>query len=123
MVLPGVTRISHGVRAVEDPRLVQELAERGLVLEVCPTSNVVLGVFASYAEHPLGVLREAGVAVTLGSDDPPYFGTSIGREYAVAAEHFGLGAAELRQITQTALDAAFSPASDRPALGADPAGR
>jgi adenosine deaminase len=119
LALPGVTRISHGVRAVEDPALVAELAERGTVLEVCPTSNVVLGVFGSYAEHPLPALREAGVPVTLGSDDPPYFGTSIGREYALAAEHFELGTAELREITQTALDAAFAPVGDRPALGSD----
>jgi adenosine deaminase len=109
--LPGVTRISHGVRAIEDPALVAELAERGTVLEVCPTSNVALGVFGSYAEHPLGALRAAGVRVTLGSDDPPYFGTSIGREYALAAEHFGLTRDDLLQITETALDAAFADVS------------
>jgi adenosine deaminase len=103
----GVTRIGHGVRAAEDPELVRELAERGTVLEVCPTSNVVLGLFASYAHHPLPRLRGAGVQVTLGSDDPPYWNTSIGGEYAVAAEHFGLGAETLREITRTALCAAF----------------
>ena len=108
--LPGVTRISHGVRAVEDPELVAELADRGLVLEVCPTSNVVLGVFESYEAHPLNTLREAGITVTLGSDDPPYFATTIGREYAVAHERFGLDAADLRGLTENALDAAFSDA-------------
>ncbi len=107
MALPGVTRISHGVRAIEDPALVAEIAERGIVLEVCPTSNVVLGVFASYEAHPLPALREAGVRVTLGSDDPPYFGTTIGREYAVAHERLGCGLDELAAITRTALDAAF----------------
>ena len=73
-----VTRIAHGVRAIEDPALVEELAERGIVLECCPTSNVVLGAFPSYEDHPLPQLRAAGVKVTLGSDDPPYFGASIG---------------------------------------------
>jgi len=103
----GVSRISHGVRAVEDPALVAELAERGTVLEVCPTSNVVLGVYPSYAEHPFGRLREAGVALTLGSDDPPYFDASLAGEYAVARDAFGLGDAELRELTRTALRAAF----------------
>lgn len=106
--LPGVVRISHGVRAVEDPSLVQDLAERGIVLEICPTSNVVLGVFPSYEEHPLGALKAAGVPVTLGSDDPPYFGTTIGREYELAHERLGCSLADLREITETALVAAFS---------------
>ena len=103
----GVSRIGHGVRASEDPDLVRELAERGTVLEVCPTSNVVLGLYASYAEHPLPALRAAGVPVTLGSDDPPYWDASIGGEYAVAAEQFGLDDEALREITRTALRAAF----------------
>jgi adenosine deaminase len=108
LALPGVVRISHGVRAVEDPALVAELAERGIVLEVCPTSNVVLGVFPTYEDHPLGALRAAGVPITLGSDDPPYFGTTIGREYQLAHERLGCTLDDLRAITETALDAAFS---------------
>jgi adenosine deaminase len=102
-----VTRIGHGVRAIEDPALVEQLAQRGLVLECCPTSNVVLGVFGSYEEHPLPRLREAGVRATLGSDDPPYFGASIGGEYEVCTERFGLDDDALRDITRTAIDAAF----------------
>jgi adenosine deaminase len=102
-----VTRISHGVRSVEDPELVEELARRGTFLECCPTSNVTLGIYASYEEHPLPSLMEAGVRVTLGSDDPPYFGASIGGEYAVCAEHFGFGDEALRSITRTAIEAAF----------------
>jgi adenosine deaminase len=102
-----VTRIAHGVRAVEDPPLVDELAERGIFLECCPTSNVVLGIYPSYEEHPLPLLREAGVRVTLGSDDPPYFGASIGGEYEICREHFGYGDGDLRAITETAVDAAF----------------
>jgi adenosine deaminase len=103
----GVSRIGHGVRASEDPELVRELAERGTVLEVCPTSNVVLGLYPSYADHPLPALRAAGVPVTLGSDDPPYWDASIGKEYAVASEQFGLDDEALREITRTALRAAF----------------
>lgn len=106
--LPGVVRISHGVRAVEDPSLVQDLAERGIVLEVCPTSNVVLGVYPTYEEHPLRALMAAGVPVTLGSDDPPYFGTTIGREYELAHERLGCSLEDLGTITETALNAAFS---------------
>jgi adenosine deaminase len=103
-----VTRISHGVRAIEDPALVAELARREITLEVCPTSNVVLGVFPTYEEHPFPALRDAGIPLTLGSDDPPYFGASVGGEYAVAHEHFGLGEAELVAITRNAIEASFA---------------
>jgi adenosine deaminase len=102
-----VTRISHGVRSIEDPAVVAELAERGIVLECCPTSNVVLGVFPAYEQHPLPRLVEAGVRVTLGSDDPPYFGASVGGEYEICRERFGFDDAALREITRTAIGAAF----------------
>jgi adenosine deaminase len=102
-----VTRIGHGVRAIEDAALVEQLAEREIVLECCPTSNVVLGAFPTYEEHPLPRLRAAGVKVTLGSDDPPYFGASIGGEYAVCSERWGYDDEQLRDITRTALEAAF----------------
>ena len=100
-------RIAHGVRSIEDPALVEELAERGTYLECCPTSNVVLGIYPSYEEHPLPRLVEAGVRVTLGSDDPPYFGASIGGEYEICREHFGFTDDDLRGITRTAIEAAF----------------
>jgi adenosine deaminase len=111
-----VTRISHGVRSIEDPELVAELAERGIVLECCPTSNVVLGVFPSYEQHPLPRLMEAGVRVTLGSDDPPYFGASVGGEYAICRERFGFDDHALREITRTAIEAAFCGESLKQAL-------
>ncbi len=111
-----VTRIGHGVRAIEDPGLVAEIAGRGIVLECCPTSNVVLGVFESFAAHPLPALRAAGVPVTLASDDPPYFGASVGGEYAAAREHFGMSDAELRDVTRTAIGAAFADDGLRAAL-------
>jgi adenosine deaminase len=111
-----VTRIGHGVRAIEDPGLVAEIAERGIVLECCPTSNVVLGVFPSFEAHPLPALRDAGVRVTLASDDPPYFGASVGGEYAVARERFGMSDADLLVITRTAIDASFAEPPLRAAL-------
>jgi adenosine deaminase len=112
-----VTRISHGVRAIEDPALVQVLAERGVVLEVCPSSNVALGLYPSYEDHPLGALRAAGVRVTLGSDDPPYFGCSIGAEYALAHERMGLEEGDLLDITRIAVQASFADdALKRPIL-------
>ena len=111
-----VTRIGHGVRAIEDPALVAEIAERGIVLECCPTSNVVLGVFESYEAHPLPALRAAGVRVTLASDDPPYFGASVGGEYAVARERFGWDEAELLAVTRTAIEASFAEPELRAAL-------
>jgi adenosine deaminase len=106
LTLP-VTRIGHGVRAIEDAQLVNELAERGMVLECCPSSNVVLGLYPSFEEHPIRALRAAGIPVTLGSDDPPWFGTSIGGEYAICAERLGFSHDDLRELTRTALQAAF----------------
>jgi adenosine deaminase len=111
-----IARMSHGVRAVEDPALVAELAERGIVLEACPTSNVATGVYAGYETHPLRALFEAGVKVTLGSDDPPYFGASIGGEYAVARERLGFGEGELKTITRTAIEASFADDAVKRAL-------
>jgi adenosine deaminase len=103
-----VTRLSHGVRAIEDPTLVAELARRAITLEVCPTSNVALGVFPSFEEHPFPVLRAAGVPVTLASDDPPYFGASVAGEYAIAHDRFGLDDDDLLEVTSTAIEASFA---------------
>jgi len=115
LALP-VTRLGHGVRAVEDPALVRELAERGTVLEVCPTSNVVLSAYPGYRAHPFPLLRDAGVRVTLGSDDPPYWQATIGGEYAVARREWGLDDEALRELTRTAIEAAFVPAGLRSTL-------
>jgi adenosine deaminase len=103
-----ITRMSHGVRAIEDPAVVAELADRAIVLEVCPSSNVALGPHPSYDDHPLGALRAAGVRVTLSSDDPPYFGCSIGSEYAVAREHHGFEERQLIDVTRLAVEAGFA---------------
>jgi len=117
LALP-VTRIDHGVRAIEDPTLVSEIAARGITLNTCPTSNVVLGVYPAYDQHPLPRLRDAGVRVTLGSDDPPYFGATLGGEYRICAEHFGCDDTDLLEITATAIDAAFCDEALRTALRA-----
>jgi adenosine deaminase len=100
-------RIGHGVRAVYDDNLVKRLADMQVVLECCPGSNIALGVFPSFPEHAYPKLRKAGVRVTLNSDDPPYFWTSLGREYDIAREHFGMSEAELLADTRTAIEAAF----------------
>lgn len=86
-------RIRHGVRAAEDGALLAELVARGVVLDVCPTSNVRTRVVASIEEHPLPRLRAAGVACTINTDDPAMFGTDLEREYAVAAS-LGVQAAD-----------------------------
>jgi adenosine deaminase len=110
------SRIGHGVRAIENPDLVKRIADEGVVLEVCPVSNVELKVFNGYASHPFPVLKAAGCKVTLNSDDPPYFWTSLKREYDVAAEHFGLDATTLSSVTRTAIEAAFVDRKTRAAL-------
>lgn len=107
-----VTRIGHGVRSAEDPRLLEELAKRGTVLEVCPGSNVALGLYPSRAEHPLHRIIAAGVRVTLGSDDPPFFHTTLGEEY----DRAGLQTEVLRRITRTAIEASFADAATKQRL-------
>ncbi len=102
-----VSRVGHGVRSVEDPELVERLADEGLVLEICPGSNIALGVFGSAADHPLRDLIDAGVPVCLNSDDPPYFDTTLAAEYASAQSVHGLTGEELLDCTRTALKAAF----------------
>ena len=77
------------------------------MLECCPTSNVALGLYESYEDHPLPRLMRAGVRATLGSDDPPYFGASIGGEYELCRERFGFDDEQLRSISRTAVEAAF----------------
>jgi len=109
-------RIGHGVRAVENPDLVKRIADQGVVLECCPGSNVALGVFPDFESHPFPALRAAGCKVTLNSDDPPWFGTSLKREYDMAARHFGMDDKALASITRTAIEAAFVDRKTKAAL-------
>jgi aminodeoxyfutalosine deaminase len=86
-------RIRHGVRAVDDPALLAEIVDRGLVLDVCPTSNLRTGVVSTLDDHPLPALRAAGVPCTVNTDDPAMFGTDLGQEYEIAAR-LGVSAAD-----------------------------
>ena len=102
-----VERIGHGVRAIEDPALVDELAEAGIVLEVCPGSNVALKLYPNFRAHPIEERLERGVKVTVSTDDPPFFHTTMAREYDALAEAFGWDDGVFRQIADTSIRAAF----------------
>ncbi|WP_211092136.1 adenosine deaminase [Aliigemmobacter aestuarii] len=102
-----VERIGHGVRAIEDLVLVDELAERGTVLEVCPGSNIALGIYPTWRAHPIGQLYDRGVKVTVSTDDPPFFHTTMTREYDRLADAFDWDAGVFETLSRTALDAAF----------------
>jgi adenosine deaminase len=112
----GVQRIAHGVRSVEDPVLVAHLAGAGIPLDMCPTSNVRTGAAASPAAHPIGALRDAGVPVSVSSDDPLVFATSITSELALLHEHAGFTAADLAHTMITAARCSFLPAAERATL-------
>jgi len=113
----GAERIGHGTSAAQDPALLAELAERGIALEVCPSSNVATHAVASLAEHPLPAFVEAGVTVTVNSDDPPMFGTTLNREYEIAAELLELDEAGLVDLAVAAVDASFLDDADKKSLG------
>ncbi|ALG89554.1 MULTISPECIES: adenosine deaminase [Actibacterium] len=111
-----VERIGHGVRAAEDPALVEELAETGTVLEVCPGSNIALGLFRSWRSHPIGGFFDKGLKVTVSTDDPPFFHTSMTREYDRLADAFGWDDAVFTTLNTTAVNAAFCDDDTRAAL-------
>ena len=111
-----VARIGHGVRAIEDPALVDRLAAEGVVLEVNPGSNVALGVYENIATHPIETLRERGVKVTVSTDDPPFFHTDMTAEYVALTDAFAWTDATFREINRTAAEAAFCDATTRKTL-------
>lgn len=114
----GAERLGHGISAVEDPELLAFLAERQLALEVCPTSNVRTRAVARIEEHPLPRLVEAGLLVTINSDDPPMFGTTLNDEYAVAARLLDLGPQGIAALAGNAVTASFlDPASKQRIAG------
>ena len=105
----GAERIGHGTSAAADPRLLEYLGERRIPLEVCPTSNVRTRAVARIEEHPLRRFLDAGLLVTINSDDPPMFGTTLNDEYAIAAKLIDGGAAELTTLAGNAVAASFLP--------------
>ncbi len=113
----GALRIGHGVRAIEDLGLVDELAERGTVLECCPGSNIALGIYPSYRKHPIGELFHRGVKVTVSTDDPPFFHTTLTREYDMLHEAFDWDDGVFATLNRTALDAAFCDADTKARIG------
>ena len=109
----GVERIGHGVRAIEDLALVDEIAERGVVLEVCPGSNVALGIYPTFRQHPIGQLFDREVKVTISTDDPPFFHTTMAREYDMLNRAFDWDEGVFARIARTSLDAAFCDADTK----------
>jgi aminodeoxyfutalosine deaminase len=112
-------RIGHGIAAARDPRLLEHLAEHRIPLEVCPTSNVRTRAVSALDRHPLPKLVAAGVPVTINSDDPPMFGTTLTREYEVAADLLDLDAAGVAALAQAAVAVSFLPEPDKARLTAE----
>lgn len=106
--LLGADRIDHGVRAIEDPSLVGLLADRHIPLGVCPTSNLVLGVYAAIEEHPIDRLRRAGVVVSINTDDPVLLGASLEGEYALCSKAFAWSDDIVRSVAGNSIDASFA---------------
>lgn len=112
-------RIGHGVRCLEDPALVRELRERQIPLDVCPSSNVCLGVAPSLEEHPLPRLLEAGLYVTINSDDPPMFNTTLSEEYLRICETFNFDLEQIKSFSLNAVRASLLPPRERRKLAAE----
>lgn len=115
----GAERVGHGIAAAADPSLMRALVERGITLEVCPTSNVCTGAVASLADHPFPVLHDAGVAVTLNTDDPGMFSTDLNVEYRIARDVFGLDAQGLVDCARRSVSASFAPAATKAGILAE----
>lgn len=102
-----VERIGHGVQAWDDPALVDRLAHDGVTLEICPGSNIALGLYAHWHDHPIERLRERGVNITVSTDDPPFFHTTMTREFDMLHQTFGWNEEDFYVLARQALDAAF----------------
>ncbi|MEU9005829.1 adenosine deaminase, partial [Streptomyces sp. NPDC048551] len=104
------SRVGHGVRAAEDPRLLQRLADRQITCEVCPASNVALGVYERPEDVPLRTLFEAGVPMALGADDPLLFGSRLAAQYEIARRHHGFTDRELAELARQSVRGSAAPA-------------
>ena len=104
-----VSRVGHGVRAMEDESVLELIKEHQISLEICPTSNIRLGIFPSYNAHPLRFFWEREISVTLNSDDPAFFRSNLQNELRVAHDHFGFSRAELIRLLLNAVDVSFAP--------------
>ena len=109
------TRLGHGVRSIEDSSLVKEIIERNIVLETCPTSNIATKIYENYEAHPVKKLFDAGVKITVNSDDPPFFNASIAGEYEVMT-NLGLSEKELISLTRNAIEFSFCDQSTKEKL-------
>ncbi|MDQ1670284.1 MAG: adenosine deaminase [Actinomycetota bacterium] len=105
----GAARIGHGVRSIEDPALVDRLAEAGTTLEVCPTSNLRLGVFDHPQQVPVAALRAAGVSVALGADDPLLFGSRLVEQYELARHDLGMSDAAIADLARGSVRGSMAP--------------
>ncbi|WP_405877285.1 adenosine deaminase [Streptomyces sp. NBC_00005] len=103
----GAERIGHGTSSFRDPKLLAHLAEHRIPLEVCPTSNIATRAVRTLAEHPIKQFVEAGVVISINSDDPPMFGTDLNNEYAVAARLLELDERGLAALAKSAVDVSF----------------
>ena len=112
----GAERIGHGTSSVQDPALLAHLTEHRIPLEVCPTSNIATRAVESLDQHPIRQMHDAGVLVTVNSDDPPMFGTTLNREYEIAAGLLGLDQHGIEELAKNAVRASFMPEADRAAL-------
>jgi adenosine deaminase len=110
-----VERVDHGIRAIDDPALVERLAKDGTTLTVCPLSNVRLRTVKALPEHPLRRLFEAGVKVTINSDDPAYFGGYLHENYHATAEALHLTKPDLAEIAANSFRGAFMPEAEKAA--------
>jgi adenosine deaminase len=112
-------RIDHGVRAIEDPALVNVLRERQIPLGICPTSNLIGKLYPELKEHPLEKLRRAGIPVSVNTDDPGPLGLTLAGEYEKCAAAFGWLESDLRSIAKTSIEASFADAVTKKRLFSD----
>ncbi|MCS3432178.1 adenosine deaminase [Klebsiella sp. BIGb0407] len=113
ILLLGADRIDHGVRAIEDPEVVDLLVDKNIPIGVCPTSNIKLGVYESFEKHPLNRLLESGVKVTINTDDPVLLNTTLMDEYLICQNTFGWSNNTLYQVAKNSIDASFAAPEEK----------